>query len=185
MFTDKLYFKYILWNTQHVYFNYITKKKNTVSLFIFPSSLYYLAIHFKLSTLFYSTQLADLFAYEINLNLNTALLKKNEENKALVYNFHNIQADTRYFVFVVNQNSSNKTLFSLVELFQNANWLEREVGELHGIFYNGKKDLRNLMLQYGDTSAPMIKSYPSIGEREIYFDSVSDLLIQTPVSLQF
>jgi hypothetical protein len=41
------------------------------------------------------------------------------------------------------------------------------------------------MLQYGDTSAPMLKCYPSIGEREIFYDPTSDYLIQTPVSLQF
>jgi NADH-quinone oxidoreductase subunit C len=77
------------------------------------------------------------------------------------------------------------SIFSIAELFPNANWLEREIAELHGVFFLGKKDLRNLLLQYGDTSAPMLKSYPSIGTREIFYDSVSDLLIQNPVSLQF
>jgi len=56
---------------------------------------------------------------------------------------------------------------------------------LHGIFFSGKKDLRNLMLQYGDTSAPMQKSFPSIGTREIFYDTVTDLLVQQPVSVQF
>jgi NADH:ubiquinone oxidoreductase subunit C len=63
--------------------------------------------------------------------------------------------------------------------------LEREAAELHGIFFSGKKDLRNLMLQYGDSSAPMKKSYPSIGLKEIFYDSVTDTLIQNPVSIQF
>jgi NADH:ubiquinone oxidoreductase subunit C len=52
-------------------------------------------------------------------------------------------------------------------------------------FFLGKKDLRNLMLPYGDTSAPMRKSFPSVGVKEIFYDSVTDLLIQNPVSLQF
>jgi NADH:ubiquinone oxidoreductase subunit C len=63
--------------------------------------------------------------------------------------------------------------------------LERELSELSGIFFAGKKDLRNLLLQYGDTTIPMRKSFPSIGTREIFYDSVTDLLIQTPVSIQF
>jgi NADH:ubiquinone oxidoreductase subunit C len=63
--------------------------------------------------------------------------------------------------------------------------LEREIAELHGIFFTGKKDLRNLMLQYGDTSAPLQKSFPSIGIREIYYDATTDLLIQNPVTIQF
>ena len=57
--------------------------------------------------------------------------------------------------------------------------------ELHGIFFSNKKDLRNLMLTYGDTSAPMRKSFPSIGIKEIFYDSTSDLLIHNPVSIQF
>lgn len=41
------------------------------------------------------------------------------------------------------------------------------------------------MLTYGDTSAPLRKSFPSIGIKEVFYDSVSDLLIQNPVSIQF
>jgi len=41
------------------------------------------------------------------------------------------------------------------------------------------------MLQYGDTSAPFKKSYPSVGLREIFYDSVSDLLVQNQTSIQF
>jgi NADH:ubiquinone oxidoreductase subunit C len=53
------------------------------------------------------------------------------------------------------------------------------------VVFLGKKDLRNLMLQYGDLSAPFQKSFPSIGVREIFYDSVSDTLVQTPVTIQF
>lgn len=74
---------------------------------------------------------------------------------------------------------------TIAEIFVNANWLEREIAELHGIFFSHKKDLRNLLLPYGDTSSPMLKSYPSIGTREIFYDATTDLLTQNPVSIQF
>jgi NADH:ubiquinone oxidoreductase subunit C len=41
------------------------------------------------------------------------------------------------------------------------------------------------MLPDGDTSAPMRKSFPSIGVKEVFYDSLTDLLIQNPVSIQF
>lgn len=86
----------------------------------------------------------------------------------------------------INKITVNWTsLNSIAELFLNANWLEREVSEFHGIFFTGKKDLRNLLLPYGDTSAPLRKSFPSIGVRELFYDSVSNLIIQNPVSIQF
>ena len=52
------------------------------------------------------------------------------------------------------------------------------------VLVGNKKDLRNLMLQYGDTSVPFQKSYPSIGLKEFFFDSVNDIVIQAPVTLQ-
>ena len=114
-------------------------------------------------------------------------------NSLIVYNFHSILFQQRFFIFVLlNQKNNIKknninwnSLNSITELFLNANWLEREIAELHGIFFSGKKDLRNLMLTYGDTSAPMRKSFPSIGIKEIYYDTTTDLLIQNPVSIQF
>jgi NADH:ubiquinone oxidoreductase subunit C len=73
---------------------------------------------------------------------------------------------------------------TITELFMSSSWLEREVGEMHGICFEGKKDLRNLMLQYGDASAPFRKAYPSIGLKETFYDSVTDTLTQLPVSIQ-
>jgi NADH:ubiquinone oxidoreductase subunit C len=63
--------------------------------------------------------------------------------------------------------------------------LEREASELNAVVFSGKKDLRNLLLQYGDSSAPFQKSFPSIGVREISYDAVTDALVQTPVTIQF
>jgi NADH:ubiquinone oxidoreductase subunit C len=56
---------------------------------------------------------------------------------------------------------------------------------MHGVFFYGKKDIRNLLLPYGDTSSPMLKSYPSVGTRELFYDSITDTIVQSPVTLQF
>lgn len=153
---------------------------------------YYLSLHIKLSSLFYSTQLVDIFAYELPLNSNSANATTNN-NSILVYNFHSLHTQQRFFFFVLNGSfgSVNKKTIkffnniSISELFLNANWLEREISELHSVFFSYKKDLRNLLLPYGDSSAPMLKSFPSIGTREVFYDSTTDLLIQNPVSIQF
>jgi NADH:ubiquinone oxidoreductase subunit C len=132
-------------------------------------------------------------------------IKKNDEKNNLltnvvrvcqpsvvVYNFHSMFFHKRIFIFsqqnhnIFNNKIQNSfySLNSISELFPAGNWLERENSELHGINFLGKKDLRNLMLQYGDSSAPFRKSYPSIGLKEVVFDSVTDTLIQVPVSTQ-
>ena len=58
------------------------------------------------------------------------------------------------------------------------------MSELHSVFFEGKKDVRNLMLQYGDTSHPFRKSYPSIGTREMFYDGSNDIVVQNLVTLQ-
>ncbi len=196
----KLYFKYILFFTNQFFLKHLIRNDKNTSLLISQNSLYYLTLHFKLSSLFYSTQLVDIFAYEVPLHFNLIDANKNQKNSLplinnsiLVYNFHSIIQQQRFFIFVINSPNQNikkncnnwNSISSIAELFVNANWLEREIAELHGIFFANKKDLRNLLLPYGDTSAPMLKSYPSIGTREIFYDSTTDLLVQNPVSIQF
>ncbi len=138
----------------------------------------------------------DIFPYEVltTSKSNSSLSNKNNKpmNTLVVYNYHLLNTQNRFFVFTqgfsnINTNSllaKNNSLSSIVELFSAANWLERECGELHGLFFSGKKDLRNLMLQYGDSSCPFQKSFPSIGLKEMYYNPIKDTLIQNPVSIQ-
>jgi NADH-quinone oxidoreductase subunit C len=98
-----------------------------------------------------------------------------------VYNFHNLLFQDRLFFFCADSRGS---LNSISEVFPNAGWLEREVSELHGVIFTNKKDLRNLMLQYGDTTVPFQKAAPAIGYKEVFYDSVTDVLVETPVTLQ-
>lgn len=58
------------------------------------------------------------------------------------------------------------------------------MSELCGVTFLGKKDLRNLMLQYGDSSSPFQKSFPAIGLKEMFYSSVRDVIVQSPVTLQ-
>lgn len=40
------------------------------------------------------------------------------------------------------------------------------------------------MLQYGDSSAPFQKSFPTIGLKEMFYNPIKDTIIQSPVSIQ-
>ena len=132
------------------------------------------------------TQLVDIFAYELPGDNSVNVSTPRTSESYIVYNFHNLQFQDRYFLFCIDSFGSRFGNFvnSVAEVFPNANWLEREVSELHGVAFTNKKDLRNLMLQYGDTPVPFQKSSPSIGYKELYYDSVSDVLIETPITLR-
>ena len=164
--------------------NKLFRTKNT-SLLITDTALYYLSLHLKLGTSERSTQLTEIFAYELPVTLNNVGRLPSTPSTLLVYQFHNLFSQHRLNVFVVASVGSSVPLpKSLGELFFSSTWLEREVSEMHGINFGGKRDLRNLMLQYGDTSTPFRKSYPSVGTKEVFYDSVTDTLVQLPVSIQ-
>jgi NADH:ubiquinone oxidoreductase subunit C len=123
----KLYFKYILFQTNQVFLKHKFKNDKDINVFLSPNNLYYLAIHLKLSSLFYSTQLSDIFAYDLpnNKSIKNTLIN----NSVVIYNFHLINFQQRLFIIIINSNStkqtknSNKNLsvFSITELFSNAN----------------------------------------------------------------
>jgi len=199
----KLYFKYILLQIPYSFVYFKAQKNNVLNIFLTNNSLLYLMIHLKFSTLFYSSQLSDMFAYELPFIANSKSgkdvtggivtnLKGVVQPSVVVYNFHSMFYHNRVFIFsqhnhqVFNKKIQNNyyTLNSIAELFPAANWLERENSELHGINFLGKKDLRNLMLQYGDSSTPFNKSFPSIGENELVYNPINDTINQVPISVQ-
>ena len=177
----------------------MSQKSINTDIYINNNSLFYACTHMKMSTPFYNTQLCDMFAYEVvtpqsNTKLNTIDPSWSKSQSTVVaYNFHSLYSQDRFFFFVQTPVSGGLTSAyisnhsasdSIAELFPAANWLEREVSELHGVPFSGKKDLRNLLLQYGDTTAPFQKLFPSIGLKELFYDPLKDTLVQKNVSVQ-
>lgn len=182
----KLYFKYVLlYSTLLSLKNKISAHSET-SVFVSSKSIYFLLLHLRLSSLFYTTYLTDIFAYQslyLKDNLNSPY------KNVLVYNFSSLKNPERFFIFSVNNLLNKEAKFqhatSIESLYSSANWLEREVFELSGVFFSGKQDTRNLLLQYGDLSKPFTKHFPSIGYIELNYDLNVDSVITLPVSSQF
>jgi NADH:ubiquinone oxidoreductase subunit C len=197
----KLFFKYVFFKINYSFVNNLAQRSKNTNVCINNNALFFSCTHMKMSSSFYSTQLCDMFAYEIlstsshSQNQNPSF-KYSQLNKSqstiVVYNFHSLHSQNRFFLFTQNISSTVKSKFlskndsldSIAELFPAANWLEREIAELHGVSFFGKKDLRNLMLQYGDSTAPFQKSFPSIGIKEIFYSPIKDTLVQNHLSLQ-
>lgn len=127
-----------------------------------------------------------MFGYEIinpKFKYNSSIFTKTPN--IVTYNFQSLLNQDRIFIFLsTNPTNYYSPVNSIAELFFAANWLEREVSELNNINFTSKKDLRNLMLQYGDSSAPFQKSFPTIGLKEMYYEPLKDELVQNSVSIQ-
>lgn len=74
------------------------------------------------------------------------------------------------------------SLPSLEAAFPNAGWLEREAGEMYGLRFSPKGDARNLLLDYSMVENPMCRSFPCVGEYEVFYNPLEEGLSYYPTS---
>jgi len=73
---------------------------------------------------------------------------------------------------------------SLVNLWNGANWFEREAFDLFGILFDGHPDLRRILTDYGFIGHPFRKDFPVIGELEMKYDEEKEQCVYQPVSIE-
>ena len=74
-------------------------------------------------------------------------------------------------------------LFSIVTLFPCANWWEREIWDLFGIFFYTHPDLRRILTDYGFEGHPLRKDFPLSGFFELRYDEDQRVVVCDPIEL--
>jgi len=88
----------------------------------------------------------------------------------------------RLRVFATDDNMP--ILPSLTELWNCANWYEREAFDLFGILFEGHLDLRRILTDYGFIGHPFRKDFPTSGHVEMRYDAEQKRVIYQPVTIE-
>jgi len=72
---------------------------------------------------------------------------------------------------------------SATEEFPGTCWLEREVWDMFGLFFQNNPDLRRLLTDYGFRGHPLRKDFPLSGFYEIFYDDRKKQIMYAKVSL--
>ena len=73
---------------------------------------------------------------------------------------------------------------SVNDLWNSANWYEREAFDLFGIVFEGHADLRRILTDYGFIGHPFRKDFPLSGHVEMRYDAERQRVVYEPVSIE-
>ena len=73
---------------------------------------------------------------------------------------------------------------SVNEIWNAANWFEREAFDLFGIIFEGHNDLRRILTDYGFIGHPFRKDFPTTGHVEMRYDPEQKRVIYQPVTIE-
>ena len=99
----------------------------------------------------------------------------------VVYQMLSIALNAR--LRVVTNVADGAIVPSVIELFASANWAEREVWDMFGIFFSGHPDLRRLLTDYGFEGHPLRKDFPLTGYVEVRYNDTERRVVYEPVKL--
>ena len=99
----------------------------------------------------------------------------------MIYHFLSMPQNQRIRITV--NIADGEVVPSIVTIHPSANWFEREVFDMYGIFFSGHPDLRRLLTDYGFTGHPLRKDFPTSGYLEVRYDEVKKQVIYEPTKL--
>ncbi len=121
------------------------------------------------------------FQYNLLSCISGVDLLLNKYRFSIVYDFLSLTYNSRLRVKTFTNEVT--TVDSIVSLYVNANWWEREVWDLFGIYFQNHPDLRRILTDYGFEGYPLRKDFPLSGFVEIRYDSNKKRIVVEPLEL--
>ncbi len=117
----------------------------------------------------------DLSNIKSSLDNSVNIFNKNI-NTILFFHYYNYYFKNKITLMYIINNKKYK-ITSIDRLFENANWLERELSEMYGVNFIWKRDTRKLLLDYVKLEYPMLKNYQLEGNQDIFYNILENQVI--------
>jgi len=72
---------------------------------------------------------------------------------------------------------------SIANIYKSSCWMEREVWDMNGIFFENHPDLRRILTDYGFEGHPLRKDFPLSGYTEVRYDDSQKRVISEPIEM--
>ena len=105
----------------------------------------------------YLSHLKNSAEFDANILLSV-MATENQDNIELDYNLFSEKLNTNIIVSVI-LDGNNPVCDSVVDLYKSANYEESEIYDLFGVYFEGNKDLKRLLLPESTVGNPLRKDY--------------------------
>lgn len=146
--------------------------KDELTIYIPPAGVIPVMSFLKYHTAAEYTMVADITAVDYPTRSNRF---------EVVYNLLSVRHNSRIRVKAYADEAT--PVPSVTSLYDGANWYEREVYDLFGVFFVGHPDLRRIMTDYGFDGHPLRKDFPLTGYTEIRYDEEKKRIVVEPLEL--
>ncbi|KAK0709434.1 hypothetical protein B0T26DRAFT_754643 [Lasiosphaeria miniovina] len=146
--------------------------KDELTIYICPSGVIPVFTFLKYNTAAEFTQCSTITAVDFPTR---------DQRFEIVYNLLSVRHNSRIRVKTYADETS--PVPSVTSLYDGANWYEREVYDLFGVFFTGHPDLRRILTDYGFEGHPLRKDFPLTGYTEIRYDEEKKRIVTEPLEL--
>ena len=94
----------------------------------------------------------------------------------IVYNLLSLRFNSR--VRVKTYTDELTPIESVNDIFKAANWNEREIWDMYGVYFNNHPDLRRILTDHGFEGHPLRKDFPLSGYVECRYDDELRRVVQ-------
>jgi NADH-quinone oxidoreductase subunit C len=106
------------------------------------------------------------------------------ERFAVIYHLLSLSNNLRLRIRVYTGTGNPPTVPSVVDIWNSANWFERETFDMFGVLFTGHPDLRRVLTDYGFIGHPFRKDFPLIGNVEVQYDANKGRVVYQPVTIE-